>query len=112
MERINKVRKFKPYIMRYLHSSDPNYEPVLRDLLEHEGEVYEELTKKKKELERGKRGNQTWEVVFAELTDILTPMQIQQLFARLEKDFRATCQRFQEMAEAQILLEKDTGGPG
>jgi hypothetical protein len=61
---------------------------------------------------RGERGDNTWEVVFAELTDILTPVQIQQLFERLEKDFHATCARFHEMAEAQKLLEHDEGGPG
>lgn len=111
MDRFHKVRAFKPYLMRYIHADDPNYEPVLRDLLDHEHEVYEEMTRKK-ELDRGERGAETWQVVFGELTDILTPLQIQQLFARLEEDFRGTCQIFQEMAETQKLLEDDEGGPG
>jgi hypothetical protein len=58
--------------MRYLHASDPNFEPVLLDLLEHEHEVYEELTIKTGALRRGERKRDSWEVVFTELTDILT----------------------------------------
>lgn len=112
MKRIHKVRSFKPYLMRYVHRGDPNYEPVLRELLDHEHEVYDDLTLNTKELQRGDRGDYTWQVVFDELTDILTPFQIQQLFERLEKDFSETCHRFQEMAESQKLLEKDEGGPG
>ena len=52
------------------------------------------------------------EVVFAELTDVLTPVQIEHLFERMEKDFSATCTHFREMAEAQRLLEQDEGGAG
>lgn len=113
MERFHRVRNFKPYLMRYLHSNDPNYEPVLRDLLDHEHEVYDEITSKSDApYPRGHRGTKTWEVVFSELTDILTPLQIQQLFDRMEKDFRNTCRMFHEMAEAQKLLGQDEGGPG
>ncbi len=110
MKRLHRVRNFKPYLMRYVHNSDPNYEPVLRELLDHEHEVYDETTLSRKEMARGERGDNTWEVVFSELTDILTPVQIQQLFERLEKDFSTTCARFYEMAEAQKLLEHDEGG--
>lgn len=110
MRRLHRVRNFKPYLMRYVHNNDPNYEPVLRELLDHEHEVYDETTLSRNEMARGERGDNTWEVVFSELTDILTPVQIQQLFERLEKDFSATCTRFHEMAEAQKLLEHDEGG--
>lgn len=110
MRRLHRVRNFKPYLMRYVHNNDPNYEPVLRELLDHEHEVYDEITLSRKKMARGERGDNTWEVVFSELTDILTPVQIQQLFERLEKDFSATCARFHEMAEAQKLLEHDEGG--
>jgi len=112
MKRLHRVRNFKPYLMRYVHNDDPNYEPVLRELLDHEHEVYDEMTLSKKELARGERGGNTWEVVFAELTDVLTPVQIEQLFERMEKDFSATCTHFREMAEAQRLLEQDEGGAG
>ncbi len=112
MKRLHRVRKFKPYLMRYVHNSDPNYEPVLRELLDHEHEVYDEMTLSKKEMARGVRAEDTWEIVFSELTDILTPVQIEQLFDRLEKDFSATCARFHEMAESQRLLEQDEGGAG
>ena len=112
MERSHKVQKFRPYLMRYLHSSDPNYEPVLRDLLDHEHAVYDEMTKKRKVLERGRRERDSWEVVFSELSQVLTPLQIQQLFAMLERDFRVTCQMFHDMAEAQSLIDHETGGPG
>ena len=96
MKRLHRVRNFKPYLMRYVHNDDPNYEPVLRELLDHEHEVYDELTLSKKELAR----------------DVLTPVQIEQLFERMEKDFSATCAHFREMAEAQRLLEQDEGGAG
>ena len=110
MKRLHKVRGFKPYLMQYLHASNLNYEPVLRELLDHEHEVYDDLTLTTKKLPRGERGESTWQVVFDELTDILTPFQIQQLFERLEKDFIATCERFQKMAESQKLLNHDEGG--
>ena len=110
MKRLHKVRSFKPYLMRYVHASDPNYEPVLRELLDHEHEVYDDFTLETKDLKRGETGDLTWQVVFDELTDILTPFQIQQLFERLEKDFSATCARFHEMAESQKLLGQDEGG--
>ena len=110
MKRLHRVRNFKPYLMRYVHNNDPNYEPVLREILDHEHEVYDETTLSRKEMARGERGDNTWEVVFGELTDILTPVQVQQLFEHLEKDFSATCARFREMAEAQKLLEHDEGG--
>ncbi len=112
MKRLHKVRSFKPYLMQYLHASDLNYEPVLRELLDHEHEVYDDLTLTPKKLPRGERGESTWQVVFDELTDILTPFQIQQLFERLEKDFSATCESFQKMAESQKLLDRDKGEPG
>ena len=112
MPRANQVRKFKPYLMRYLHSHDPNFEPVLRDILDHEHLVYDEMTKKRKVLKRGVRDRDSWEVVFTELCQVLTPLQIQQLFASLERDFRVTCQMFHEMAEAQKLLDQEEGGPG
>lgn len=99
MARLHKIRKFKPYLMRYLHSGDPNHEPVLRDLLEHEHEVYDEITADADaDLARGQRGARTWHVVFTELTDILTPFHIEQVFDRLERDFSATCQTVREMA--------------
>lgn len=112
MKRLHRVRSFKPYLMRYVHNNDPNYEPVLRELLDHEHEVYDEKTLSKKEMTRGDREENTWEVVFSELTDVLTPFQIQQLFDRLEKDFSKTCDQFREMAESQKLLEDDEGGTG
>ena len=112
MKRLHKVRNFKPYLMRYVHANDPNYEPVLRELLDHEHEVYDDLTLHSGELKRGERRESTWQIVFEELTDILTPFQIQQLFERLEKDFKKTCAHFHEMAESQKLLENDEGGPG
>ena len=112
MKRLHRVRNFKPYLMRYVHNSDPNYEPVLRELLDHEHEVYDEMTLSRKEMSRGERGENTWEVVFAELTDVLTPVQIEQLFDRLEKDFSSTCEKFHKMSEAQRLLEDDEGGAG
>ncbi|MEK6709198.1 MAG: hypothetical protein AABZ64_01325 [Nitrospinota bacterium] len=112
MEPTRTVQKFKPYLMRYIHSHDPNYEPVLRDLLDRENAVYDEMTKKRKVLKRGARDRDSWEVVFTELCQVLTPFQVQQLFASLEKDFRATCQMMHEMAETQKLLEQEEGGPG
>ena len=112
MRRMHRVRNFKPYLMRYVHNNDPNYEPVLRDLLGHGHEVYDELTLAKKEMARGEREGITWEVVFAELTDVLTPVQIEKLFDRMEKDFSSTCAHFRKMAESQKLLEQDEGGAG
>ena len=102
MPRRHKVRKFKPYLMRYLHSADPNYEPVLMDLLEHEHLIYDESTVGEgAESTRGERLPHMWHVVFTELTDILTPFHIEQLFERLEKDFAATCQIMREISDPQ-----------
>ena len=102
MPRRHKVRQFKPYLMRYLHSSDPNYEPVLRDLFEHEHEVYDDVTASEEtDFRRGDRETHTWHVVFTELTDILTPFHIEQLFERMEKDFSATCRVMREMSDPQ-----------
>ena len=67
MERKHEFRKFKPYIMRYLHGQDLNFEPVLRDLLDHENAVYEELTSQGGEFTRGERNAGGWEIVFGEL---------------------------------------------
>ncbi len=112
MPRRHKVRQFKPYLMRYLHSNDPNYEPVLRDLLEHEHEVYDESTiGADADMERGQRRTETWHIVFTELTDILTPFHIEQLFDRLEKDFSATCQLLREMANPQPVEDASGFGP-
>lgn len=105
-----KIRKYKPYLMRYVHGGDPNYEPVLRDILDHEHEVYDELTKEDMKFQRGERRGHSWEVVFRELTDVLSPLQVEQLFDRLLKDFEETCNLFHEMAEAQKLIEDDEGG--
>ena len=104
MPRRHKVRQFKPYLMRYLHSEDPNFEPVLHDLLEHEHEVYDESTVGEgAEVTRGERLSHMWHVVFTGLTDILTPFHIEQLFERLEKDFSATCQTLREMSDPQPM---------
>lgn len=109
MPRRHKVRKFKPYLMRYLHSADPNYEPVLMDLLEHEHLIYDESTVGEgAESTRGERLPHMWHVVFTELTDILTPFHIEQLFERLERDFSATCQILREMSDPQPV-EKEPG---
>lgn len=105
-------RKFRPYLMRYLHANDPNFEPVLRDLLDFEHIFYDEMTKNEGDLSRGGRSVHTWERVFAALEGILTPIQIQQLVSRLEQDFKSVCEHLNEMAEAQKLLEHDHGGAG
>lgn len=110
MAKKQEFRKFKPYIMRYLHSSDPNFEPVLRDLLDHERFVYQELSQQGANFTRGERSAKGWEVVFGELAQILTPNQIMQLLSRLRKDFEKTCQTLQEMAEGEKILVGDQGG--
>jgi len=110
MRRAHRVRNFKPYLMRYVHNNDPNYEPVLRELLDHEHEVYDELTLTKKEMGRGEREGNTWEVVFAELTDVLTPVQIEKLFDRMEKDFRSTCATFAKWLNPRSFLSKTKAG--
>ncbi len=112
MAKKQEFRKFKPYIMRYLHSSDPNFEPVLRDLLDHERYVYQELTQQGADLTRGERSARGWEVVFRELAGILTPTQVQQLIARLRQDFNETCDELQHMAEGEKILIGDHGGEG
>ena len=93
MERKHEFRKYKPYIMRYLHSHDPNFEPVLRDILDHENAVYEELTRVGEECTRGERCVKSWEIVFKDLASVLTPDQVQHLMERLRKDFGETCER-------------------
>ena len=110
MAKKQEFRKFKPYIMRYLHSHDPNFEPVLRDLLDHERYVYQELSKQGEEFTRGERSAKGWEIVFGELAEILTPNQVLQLLTRLREDFEKTCETLQHMAEGEKTLIGDQGG--
>ena len=110
LTRNHQFRKFKPYVMRYLHSHDPNFEPVLRDLLDHESEVYEELTRRGEKCTRGQRCEQSWQIVFTELAGILTPTQVQQLMERLRADFEETCGILHDMAEGEKMLIGDHGG--
>lgn len=110
MAKKQEFRKFKPYLMRYLHSHDPNFEPVLRDLLDHERFVYQELSQQGDNFTRGERSAKGWEVVFSELAQILTPNQILQLLSRLREDFEKTCKTLQDMAEGEKILVDDQGG--
>ncbi len=110
---MEKEPEFRHYLMRYLHSNDPNYEPVLRDLLEHEHEVYDAITANQEiDFRRGERGTNTWRAVYSQLSNIISPEQINHLFDKLERDFSATCELFHEMAEAEKLMQEEEGGPG
>ena len=110
MTRQHQFRKFKPYIMRYVHRADPNFEPVLRDLLDHENAVYNELTEQGLECTRGERCGKSWEVVFNELAGILTPDQVQKMIEHLREDFDKVCVHLHEMAETERILVGDHGG--
>ena len=110
---VEKEPDFKHYLMRYLNSNDPNYEPVLRDILEHEHEIYDAITASEEvDFRRGERGTLTWQAVHGQLSKVVSPEQIRELFDKLERDFSATCKLFHEMAEAEKLIQEEEGGPG
>lgn len=105
------MREFKPYVMRYLHG-DPNYEPVLRDILEHESAIYDRMTKETHSLRRGASGEEAWKEVFGELHRFLKADKIEELFEKLQADFNATCARIIAFAEEAKLMEPEVGGEG
>ncbi|MBI4251641.1 MAG: hypothetical protein HY618_04195 [Candidatus Tectomicrobia bacterium] len=97
-------------LMAYIHGEFPNYEPVLRDLLEFEQALYEEnLGRNGGAFQRGRRAEKTWHLVFEEPAGMLTPLQTEQLVDRLTKDFRSACDLFVELAQTQKLLLPDEG---
>ena len=97
-------------LMAYVHGEFANYEPVLRDLLEFEQALYEEsLRREGNGFERGHRAEKTWQLVFEELTGMLTTLQMEQLMDRLTRDFRNTCDLFLELNQSQKLLLPDEG---
>ena len=53
---------------------------------------------------------ESWEVIFGELSQILTPDQIQQLIERIVRDVQETGAFIYEMAESEKLLRGDFGG--
>ena len=112
MDRKHRFRILKPRLMRYIHGSGSGYEPILRDLLLQAGLAEDELTGEIGPYSfSGPRGK-SWEAVFDELSQILSPIQIQQLASRLMKDTREICLRLHEMAEIEKLLVGDFGGEG
>lgn len=110
MIRREMVKEFRDKFMGYLHGTDLNYEPALRFLMNHEHGVYEELVKNNVSFHRGERNAEAWKMVFQELTAALSPIQIQQLFTCLARDFMKTSIMIEEMAESQKILEHETGG--
>ena len=117
MERKYRFRVLKPHLMQYIHNSGVAYEPVFCDLLQQEHLAKDELAEDEFSGEAGPftfgqpRGK-SWEVVFDELCQILSPIQIQQLASRLLKDTRETCLRLHEMAEIEKILVGEFGGEG
>ncbi len=98
--------------MQYIHCNGGEYEPILCGLLHQAGLARDELAGEIGPYTfSGPRGK-SWEVVFDELTQILSPIQIQQLASRLLKDTRETCLRLHEMAEIEKILVGEYGGEG
>lgn len=110
MPRKKKIKEFRDGFMGYIHGNDPNYEPAMRFLLNHEHEVFEELTIQREVFEPLEQNKEAWRIVFNELSAALSPSQIQQLFEGLAKDFLMTGMRFVAMAESQKILQVDVGG--
>ena len=110
---VEKEPEFRHYLMRYMNSDDPNYEPVLRDILEHEHERYDAITASEEvDFQRGEQGTLAWQAVYSQLCSVISPARIEELFDKLERDFSATCELFNEMAEAEKLIQEEEGGPG
>lgn len=96
-------------VMSYLHGEKPNYEPFLLALLQREQEIFEEMAGRDNDFQRGARAERTWQLLFEELAEMLTPIQIEQMVFRLEKDVKATCELFNELSQSQKLLVPDEG---
>jgi hypothetical protein len=97
-------------LLAYIHGEFANYEPVLRDLLEFEQALYERsLGEEGPAFERGQRAEKTWQLVFEEVTGMLTPFQMERLVDRMTKDFHGTCDLFLELNQSQKLLLPDEG---
>jgi len=117
MDRKHRFRVLKPHLMQYIHNSGVAYEPVFRDLLHQERLAKDELAEDDFAGDVGpftfrQPHGKSWEAVFDELSQILSPIQIQQLASRLLKDTRETCLRLHEMAEIEKILVGEFGGEG
>ncbi len=110
MTRIQNIKAFQNNLMGYIHGQDPDFEPAYRFLLNLEHEIYEEHLADKHSIQHGERSNETWRLLFNELTSAFSPLQIQQLFERLTRDVLETGMKMVEMAESQKILQKDVGG--
>ena len=86
---------------------------MLRDILEHEHEVYDAITASEEtDFQRGAHGAFAWRAVHGQLSKVVSHQQVRELFDKLERDFSATCELFHEMAEAEKLIQEEEGGPG
>ncbi len=112
MDRKHRFRALKPYLMHYLHGGGARHESILRDLLHQERLVSKELIQEGSPYAVGRGDEKSWEVVFGELSQILSPNQIQQLASRMLKDTREICLRLHEMAEIEKILVGEFGGEG
>lgn len=110
MPRTKKIKAFRNNFMGYIHGNDPSYEAALRFLLNHEHEIFEELSPESGLCSSKEQNKEAWRVVFNELTRAFSPLQIQQLFERLAGDFLKTGMRMVAMAESQKLLQGEVGG--
>ena len=112
MDRKYQFRNMKPHFMQYIHGIGGEYEPILRELLHQERLADRELAGEIGPFTFSQPPRKSWEIVFDELRQILSPIQIQQLASRLLKDTRETCFRLHEMAEIEKILVGEFGGEG
>ena len=110
MPRRKKIKAFRDNFMGYIHGDDRNYEAALRFLMNHEHEVFEELSKENPFRTPVEQNKEAWRIVFNELSTALSPWQVQQLFEGLARDFLRTGMHVVAMAESQKLLQGDVGG--
>ena len=112
MDRKHRFRMLKPHLMQYIHSGGEGCEPVFRELLRQERIVREELSGQVGQFAYGRPHGKSWDVVFNELSQILSPVQVQQLASRLLRDTREICMRLHEMSEIEKILVGEFGGEG
>ncbi len=112
MDRKHRFRMLKPYLMQYIHGGGEGYEPVFRELLRQERLARDELSGQVGPYAFSRPHGKSWDVVFDELSRLLSPVQVQQLASRLLMDTRKTCLRLHEMAEVEKILVGEFGGEG
>lgn len=100
----------KPYLMQYIHGDGGGFEPIYFELLRQERLAREKTTELNGMFANGRFHEKSWGAVFEELTQVLSPIQIQQLASRLMMDTKKICLDLHDAAEIEKILAGEHGG--